>query len=43
MSTQQYCRVGKIISPLETKSELNEDSMLLSKMQDLEHQSEKVL
>ena len=40
MSTQQYCRVGKVISGIETETELHEDSMLLSNMPDLNNQSE---
>ena len=42
MSTH-YCRVGKTILSIETESELNEDAMLLSKMLDLNDQSEKDL
>lgn len=42
MSTH-YCRVGKTIPSIETESELNEDAMLLSKMMDLNDQSEKDL
>lgn len=39
MSTQ-YCRVGKIIPSIETESESNENSMLLSKILDLNNPSE---
>lgn len=42
MSTH-YCRVGKTIPSIEKESELNEDSMLLSKMLDLNDQTEKDL
>jgi len=42
MSTH-YCRIGKILPSIETESELNEDSMLLSKMLDLNDQTEKDL
>ncbi|HEY5686955.1 MAG TPA: hypothetical protein VIS27_01470 [Yeosuana sp.] len=43
MSTQQYCRVGKIISGIEIESELNKDYILLSDLQDLNVSSEKNL
>ena len=42
MSTH-YCRIGKILPSIETELELNEDSMLLSKMLDLNDQTEKDL
>ena len=41
MSTQQYCRIGRIISGIEL--ELNKDSILLSNMQGLNDPSEKKL